>query len=100
MQAHIRRAHRTPAPILVGPASPRDLTDLFTGRDREGARAIPGYRGTAVSELARALIDAGVGVEIATLAEEVEVPTTFEGNKLRLQIAPMRGRARARALDA
>jgi L-malate glycosyltransferase len=90
----------TPAPILVGPASPRDLADLMTGRDRALAEAIPGYRGVPVSELARALIDAGIDVEVATTATEVDVPVTLEGKGLRLHVAPMRARARHRALDA
>jgi L-malate glycosyltransferase len=83
-------------PILVGPASPKDLADLMTGGDRERANGIAGYRGVAVTELARALVDAGVDVEIATLAEEIEAPATLEGQRLKLHLAPMRARHRAR----
>jgi L-malate glycosyltransferase len=84
------------APILVGPASPKDLADLMTGGDRRRADGIAGYRGRSVTELARALIDVGVDVEIATVAEEIEAPTTLEGRRLKLHLAPMRVRHQAR----
>ena len=84
------------APVLVGPASPKDIADLMTGGDRDRANGIAGYRGIPVTELARVLVDAGLEVEIATVAEEVETPITLEGDRLRLHIAPMRARHRAR----
>ena len=68
----------------------------MTGGDRDRANGIVGYRGIPVTELARALVDAGLEVEIATIAEEVETPMTLEGDRLRLHIAPMRARHRAR----
>ena len=68
----------------------------MTGGDRERANGIAGYRGIPVTELARALVGAGLEVEIATIAEEVETPMTLEGDRLRLHIAPMRARHRAR----
>ena len=68
----------------------------MTGGDRERANGIVGYRGIPVTELARALVDTGLEVEIATIAEEVETPITLEGDRLRLHMAPMRARHRAR----
>jgi glycosyltransferase involved in cell wall biosynthesis len=68
----------------------------MTGGDRERAKGIVGHRGIPVTELARGLVDAGVEVEIATIAEEVETPMTLQGDRLRLHIAPMRTRHRAR----
>lgn len=85
--------------LLVGPASPRDLADLMTGRDRQQAEAIAGYRGIPVSELARAFVRAGLEVEVATTAEEIDGPMTLEGDRVRLHLAPMRARARHRAVD-
>jgi L-malate glycosyltransferase len=69
---------------------------LMTGGDRERADGIVGYRGIPVTELARAFVDAGLEIEIATIAEEVEAPVTLQGDRLRLHIAPMRSRHRAR----
>lgn len=85
--------------LLVGPASPRDLADLLSGRDRDRALAIAGYRGIPVSELARSLVGAGLEVEVATTAEDVEVPVALAGDRIRLSVGPMRQRARDRALD-
>ena len=91
---------RGPVLILItGPASPRDVADLLSGRDRQVAEAIEGYRGIPVTELARALIAAGMNVEIATTATEVDERTTLSGPEFRLHVIPMRERPRDRIRD-
>lgn len=84
---------------LLGPASPRDLAHLLSSRDARRAAHLAGYRGTPVSELAAALLREGQSVEVLTTASEVTDLQTFSGNGIRLCVAPMRPRARDRALD-
>lgn len=101
--AEITQSIRAPAVrsvLLVGPASPRDLAGLFTGTDRRRAEELAGYRGIPVSELAKAHLAAGCdSVEVVTTATEIDSVTSFEGERLRLTVVPMRERARQRALD-
>jgi len=85
--------------MLVGPTSPRDVADLLAGRDQGLAESIPGYRGTSVSGLARALVAAGSVVEIATTAADIAERMTLEGERFRLHLIPMRQSARSRAAD-
>jgi len=51
------------------------------------------------TDLARALIDRGLSVDVVTTAREVDDPTVLEGPHLRVMIAPLRDRARDRAKD-
>jgi glycosyltransferase involved in cell wall biosynthesis len=85
--------------VLVGPASPRNVAPLFNGSDRRRAEAIAGCGGVPVSELAKALVEAGVQVEIVTTTPEVDEIVILQGPRLRMQLAPMRARARSRALS-
>jgi glycosyltransferase involved in cell wall biosynthesis len=84
--------------VLTGPLSPADIADLLTGEDRSRAQSIKGYRGIPTSELARALLAAGVEVEVVTGAPEVDSPVELEGPGLRVLVAPRRTRARDLAL--
>jgi hypothetical protein len=58
-----------PIPILLGAAAPADLSALMYAWDAADARGLSGLRGTPVTELVRALIEAGRPVEICALAE-------------------------------
>jgi L-malate glycosyltransferase len=85
---------------LVGPCSPRDLSDLFAEDQREFAEEIVGYRGVPVSLLARALLKAGMTVSIVTTAGyPIETALTFLGPNIQMVVLPHRNRARHRALD-
>jgi glycosyltransferase involved in cell wall biosynthesis len=84
---------------LLGPASPADVAHLLTGAHAARAAAIPGYRGVPTTDLAQALVEQGVQVDVVTTAREVNEPTVLEGTRLRLLIAPQRTRARDRAKD-
>lgn len=84
---------------LVGPASPRDLAPFLSGADRERALAHHGYRGVPVSELAGALVNSGLLVEIVTMSAEVDNSVNYQGDRLAVTVVPMRARARHRALD-
>jgi glycosyltransferase involved in cell wall biosynthesis len=63
------------------------------------AGGLPGYRGTPVSDLARALVRQGIQTEIVTGAEEVEATTEFCGEGFRLIVTPRRSRIRDRGRD-
>lgn len=85
--------------LLTGPVSPRDVAPLLTGVDRATAASLAGYRGIPVSELAHAHVDAGLYVELVTVADEIDEPICLQGDRLRLHVVPMRARARARGKD-
>jgi L-malate glycosyltransferase len=63
-------------------------------RDSAYARELAGFRGTPVTELARALIEAGRPVEICTLAPGLGAPVTLEGPMLKMTLLPRRSPAR------
>jgi glycosyltransferase involved in cell wall biosynthesis len=83
-----------PIPMLLGPAAPADLAALMFPQDAAYARDFDGSRGTPVTELARALIEAGRPVEICTLTPGLDGPVTFEGPMLKMTVLPRRSRAR------
>jgi len=85
--------------VVTGPLSPVDVADLLDPSHRRIALCIPGYRGIPTSELVRALVAAGVAVEVVTNAEEVDSNLELTGPGLRLLVAPRRPRPRDRALD-
>jgi glycosyltransferase involved in cell wall biosynthesis len=85
--------------VLVGPASPSALADLFTGTARTTAAQLSGLGGVPVNSLARALLDAGCQVEIVTLDRDVGAPLTIEEGRLRILVAPYRSRGHDRARD-
>jgi glycosyltransferase involved in cell wall biosynthesis len=89
----------SPSATIVGPASPRALSDLLASADRERAQALSGLGGTSVNSLVRALVEAGTSVELVTLAREATDRMTLEGSRLRILVAPYRDRPRDRTVD-
>jgi glycosyltransferase involved in cell wall biosynthesis len=85
--------------VLVGPLAPRDVSDLLYPADAEAAEEIVGYRGIPTSELARALVAAGVAVEVVTGSEDLDESLTLRGPGLEIFLAPRRSRARHKAAD-
>jgi glycosyltransferase involved in cell wall biosynthesis len=89
----------TTSVVITGPLAPADVDGFLTGRDREVAQSIQGYRGVPTSELVKALLAAGLHVEVVTEAVGIDGYIQLEGPNLRLLVAPLRERARARAGD-
>lgn len=85
--------------VMVGPASPRALADRLSGADEGRAREVRGLGGTPVNNLTRALLDAGISVELVTLAPEASGMVVFEGPNLRILAGHYRKRPRDRARD-
>lgn len=85
--------------VLTGPLSPADIAHLLTGRDSSVAESIRGYRGVSMTELVKALVSAGVQVEVVTEAMDVSSQVELEGPRLRVLVAPLRPRARDHILD-
>jgi glycosyltransferase involved in cell wall biosynthesis len=85
--------------VLTGPLAPADVADLLHPADAARAADVDGYRGIPLSELARALVEKGLQVEVVSVASGLSGPMSFEGPRFRVLIAPRRERARARALD-
>ena len=80
---------------LVGPCAPGDLVDLLDDASASAARSVAGYRGIPVSELARALVNEGHTVSVATLTYRPEDAVgDFVGPRLAIRVA--RGRTRPR----
>jgi L-malate glycosyltransferase len=85
--------------VLIGPLAPGDVSDLLYPTDARAAMRIAGYRGIPTSELARALVSAGVNVEVVTGSEGLDGSLTLHGPQLEILLAPRRSRARKRAAD-
>src|SRR5664279_5523720 len=85
--------------VLTGPLSPADIAHLLTGRDSSLAESIRGHRGASITELVKALVSAGVQVEVVTEAMDVSSQVELEGPRLRVLVAPLRPRARDHILD-
>lgn len=85
--------------VIAGPASPSFLAQWLTSRDKRRAADLPGLGGSPVNNLVIALIEAGVDVELVTLAPQVDTPTHLEGSHLTIDIGPYRRQPRARAVD-
>jgi GT2 family glycosyltransferase/glycosyltransferase involved in cell wall biosynthesis len=85
--------------VITGPLSPADIAHRLTGQDARLASCIQGYRGIPTLALIEAFLDEGAQVEAVTTAHEIEEAIDLRGEKLRVLVAPMRSRARDRALD-
>lgn len=85
---------------LIGPCAPLDLEDLLDEDASIRARSFPGYRGIAVSVLARELVKRGHRVSVVSASYEgIEHSECFHGTSLTIHVVPGRTRARARAKD-
>lgn len=84
---------------LVGPASPQDLVSVLDDNDALRACHVVGSRGVPVTELAKALLDAGCRVSVVTGAVGLGGIERFSGPGLEMVVVPFRSRARHRARD-
>lgn len=77
---------------ILGPTEPQVLLD--------STDAPPGQRAPAVAQLARGLVDQGVGVTVVTLCSTVTRPWMGSSGLLTVRVVPSRSRARDLALTA
>lgn len=89
----------TDSVVIAGPASPRALAKHLSGSDRKSASEIPALGGSVVNNLVEALLEAGVQVELLTLAPEVDEQVILDGTDLRVLIGSYRPKPRDRAKD-
>lgn len=84
---------------IVAPVAPADLAHLMSESGAALASRIDGMRGVAPTELTKALVSAGLHVDVVTGSTHVDSDVIIEGDRCRLLIAPYRSSARARASD-
>ncbi len=77
---------------ILGPTEPQVLLG--------SADAPPGQRAPAVAQLARGLVDHGIGVTVVTLCSTITRPWTGSSGLLTVRVVPSRSRARDLALTA
>jgi hypothetical protein len=78
---------------LAGPCSLPLLSDLLPA----GSELVPTYSFPYISEIARAYLGRGYGVDIVTGSAEIDRPMVIDAGALRVFVGRRRSRARARA---
>lgn len=81
---------------LVGPIRIASLLPWLEHDDDPNATWPAGRGGTAVTQLARSLLQAGYELLIVTLDDGVTSETVLDGPRLRIRLGPLRSRGRAR----
>jgi glycosyltransferase involved in cell wall biosynthesis len=85
---------------LVGYCSPLDLKEFFFEKELDAHNSISSiFRGTPVSDMARALVNCGHQVSVVTISDAVTEKLVLDGiNGFRFIVSPRKQRARVRAL--